>query len=70
MNVKKCDMCGSYYDENKMMYHGVRMKGICLELESGCRGYKDLCDDCLKNIIKWFDGKANIVDKQESEGGE
>lgn len=53
----KCDRCGKYYDGNglyKIRRYDERMVGIRFE---GCDNIDhsiDLCDDCLKALIKFL----------------
>ena len=56
----KCDRCGKYgkyYDENrlyKIRRYDERMVGIRFEGYSNMDLSIDLCDDCLKALIKFL----------------
>ena len=53
----KCDRCGKYYDGNelyKIRRYNERMVGICFEGHTHIDHSIDLCDDCLKALIKFL----------------
>lgn len=53
----KCDRCGEYYDENtlyKIHRYGERMKGIRFDGVNSTDDRIDLCDDCIKELIKFL----------------
>lgn len=60
MQARKCDRCGSYYDEGSvvklndkpvdaavLVRRDFTHQGICY----------DLCHDCLQELIGWLSGK-------------
>ena len=64
MNAKKCDRCKKFYDRNEVKYKGSVIDGISLTrgMSYFCLTRKDLCDDCLKSLDKWF----NNVESEEN----
>ena len=56
-HAMKCDRCGKYYDENrlyKIRKYNERMVGIRFEGYHNMDLSIDLCDDCLKALIKFL----------------
>ena len=63
MNAKRCDRCKKFYERNEMKYKGKMIDGFCLTSWGSalCYSRKDLCDDCLKSLDKWFlDGESEV----------
>ena len=55
--ARKCDRCGKYYDGNelyKLRRYDERMVGIRFDGYSNIDHSIDLCDDCLKALIKFL----------------
>ena len=60
--AKKCDRCGKYYDNNEPYKLGngriSAIDGIAFTLKDGdVTGACDLCDDCIKLLMKWLEGE-------------
>ena len=58
MRVYKCDRCGSYYDVQSQIgpfYGEVKDEHEVYSIESkpAIKG-KDLCEDCMKDLKRWF----------------
>ena len=59
MDAKKCDRCGTYYDENKKhkttgRVHGGTISGFCTTAQSSYDKCFDLCDDCVGSLLNKF----------------
>ena len=57
--AKKCDRCGSYYDEYNVQYNAEKINGINLLIIDSNNGYfsygpHDLCPACSNEFMKWF----------------
>ena len=58
MRVYKCDRCGSYYDVQSQIgpfYAEVKDEHEIYSIDSkpAIKG-KDLCEDCMKDLKRWF----------------
>ena len=73
MRVYKCDRCGSYYDVQSQIgpfYAEVQDEHEVYSMEGKptIKG-KDLCDDCMKDLKRWFvlSGNAEKVEVEEED---
>lgn len=73
MRVYKCDRCGSYYDVQSKIgpfYAEVQDEHEVYSIDgkSTIKG-KDLCDDCMKDLKRWFvlSGDAEKVEVKEED---
>lgn len=68
MDVKKCDVCGKYYDENNNecgldRCEGMTLTGIQTMKELDIDAFVDLCDVCVKKVTAWIKGDAIVIHK-------
>ena len=62
-NAKKCDRCGSYYDEYNIRKNSEKINIVMIiNIDSKddyySHGPYDLCPVCSDELMKWF-GKEN-----------
>lgn len=60
MDAKKCDRCGSYYDNDECAETEESSTNITVasyKCSKGPINIHDLCPDCAKKLYKWFSGK-------------
>ena len=59
MNAKKCDRCGKYYQYYHDGYkNGFMVTGQSIIGSLWTNKHKDLCPDCLFDLLAWFNGGA------------
>lgn len=70
MLAKKCDRCGKFYEfyeshskENCNGFEFVRMS--MYEPRGISSGFKDLCQECLDSLVRWY--KMKEIPKEENE---
>lgn len=57
-NAKKCDRCGKYYTNSEKRYVVDGFYVGCvkiLSINGTCIDEYDLCDDCIKKLMIFFD---------------
>ena len=71
MRVYKCDRCGNYYDVQSQIgpfYAEVQDEHEVYSIDgkSTIKG-KDLCEDCMKDLKRWFvlSGNAEKVEEED-----
>ncbi len=63
---RTCDRCGKQYSLNKgYIFHGPKSDGIVtgftfLAMRTYVVHCKDLCDDCISDLIKWYYGPDQL----------
>lgn len=63
MDVKKCDRCGSIYENRNILPLESWVHDVCVKLKVAlCLGeikkHFDLCPDCTEQLRNWLKGSA------------
>ena len=62
---KRCDVCGRFYKENNNKgIYGKTFVGAGLVTSKGIFEHKDLCDDCIADLVAFFNGEGYHTDEE------
>ena len=72
-DAKKCDRCGSYYDDGRSKDKSFKVNGRTVHqmaLIDDCDNRiceYDLCDQCARDLFHWLCNEEEVEHKEEDE---
>lgn len=67
MKANKCDRCGTFYTESKIVYCNQTVTKLRIQTYNNLEiKALDLCDDCTNKFVSWIMRKAELVKKENS----